>query len=213
MKVVLASQSPRRIELLCQVLRDFEVAPADVEEEELPNESPWQTAERLAFAKATKVHMKFPEALVIGGDTVVAVPEDDVPYTSDTQRDAKYTQLAKPLDDSDAVRMLHRLSGTWHLVISGLALVGSDYGSTASETTMVAFRQLRGDEIQAYVSSGEPSDKAGAFAIQGGASAFVERVEGSRTNVIGLPLELLRRELEVASEMLPGLRDLLIAGH
>ena len=184
-QVVLASASPRRQELLRQVVDDFRVVPADVDEESLTVSDPWDTATRLALAKAKKVAQQHPQALVIGSDTVVAVELDP----------KKYVQLSKPADSEEAVRMLSLLSGRQHLVITGVALVRRGTEHVASDTTTVAFRTLTERETQAYVATGEPMDKAGAYAIQGGAAKFVDKTEGSITNVIGLPLELLRKML------------------
>jgi septum formation protein len=139
----------------------------------------------LALAKAAAVLGKNPDALVIGGDTVVAIAEAD----------GVYRHLAKPLDASDAAEMLRALSGREHLVITGVALVMKGNQAAATDTTRVFFRELHEDEIEHYVSTGEPMDKAGAYAIQGGAKDFVQKIEGSWSNVVGLPVELLRQML------------------
>lgn len=179
MKYVLASASPRRIELLRQIVPEFEVVAADIDESVLPGESPWETAERLALEKAVRVAGIRPEEVVIAGDTVVAIGQE------------RYLQLAKPADAGEARFMLRELSGREHLVITGIAVVGPFGSQTATETTRVTFRAIARSEIEAYVATGEPMDKAGAYAIQGGAESFVERVEGSMSNVVGLPLEAL----------------------
>jgi septum formation protein len=182
--VVLASASPRRRELLGQIVPDFEVAVADVDETPLAQESPWETAERLAVAKAKAVLAGHPGRLVIAGDTVVAIPESD-----------GYVQLAKPNDVEDAKRMLGALSGREHLVITGVCLLSEAATDCFSVTTTVVFRPLTAEEIGAYVSTGETMDKAGAYAIQGGAAGFVERYEGSLTNVIGFPVDEIAEHL------------------
>ena len=154
----------------------FEVVVSDVDEEALTVADPFATAERLAEAKARAVFALRPDALVIGADTVVTLDGE---------------QFAKPRDADDARRMLRALSGRTHVVATGVSLVSIDGGRTFHERTRVTFRELGDAEIDAYVATGEPMDKAGAYAIQGGAAAFVLRREGSETNVIGLPLERL----------------------
>jgi septum formation protein len=183
--VILASASPRRRELLSQVVAEFGVALSDVDEELLTTEDPWETAEGLGMAKARAVAAQHPDALVIGGDTVVAIEEE-----------GGYTQLAKPADEADARRMLARLAGREHLVITGVGLVWPGGEGSFHETTRVRFRELDPDEIAQYVATGEPMDKAGGYAIQGGAAQFVSGIDGSLSNVIGLPLEALRAALE-----------------
>jgi septum formation protein len=183
--VILASASPRRKELLGQVIDRFEVVPADLDEESLTLADPHETATGLALAKAKGVFAKYPGHLVIGSDTVVAF------------RDAHgcWQQFGKPADESGAVTMLRTLAGRTHEVITGLALVSPLGDSVRYDSTLVTFRNLDSSEIEKYVSSGEPVDKAGAYAIQGGAADFVRSVEGSISNVIGLPIELLREML------------------
>jgi septum formation protein len=190
--VVLASASPRRKELLSTLIDDFEVLVSEVDEDALTSSDPWRTAEELSLAKAVAVAQLRPDALVIGGDTVVAIKSGE-----------GYEQLAKPLDAADAERMLRRLSGETHVVITGVSLVWSGGRKTFSATSSVMFRELSGDEIRAYVDTGEPMDKAGAYAIQGGAAGFVAHLEGSLTNVIGLPVEMLKERWPTP---LPGTR-------
>ncbi len=174
--VVLASGSPRRKELLARLVSEFEVLVSDVDEEALTVADPIETAERLAEAKARAVAVLRPDALVVGADTVVALGDE---------------QFAKPRDAADARRMLRALSGRTHVVATGVSLVAAEGVQTFHDRTHVTFRDLTDAEIEAYVATGEPMDKAGAYAIQGGASAFVLRREGSESNVIGLPLERL----------------------
>lgn len=182
--VVLASASPRRKELLGQVFSTFEVLPSDVDEASMTVADPWETAQILARAKALDVARNKSGSLVIGSDTVVAL-----------KTDGGWIQLAKPVDPDDALRMLAMLSGRTHHVITGVSLhwPGGEVGG--SETTEVSFRAMMASEINAYVATGEPMDKAGAYAVQGGAAEFVRAIEGSITNVIGLPLELLSKLL------------------
>jgi septum formation protein len=178
--VVLASGSPRRRELLARLIPDFEVVVADVDEEALTVEDPFETAERLAQAKAFAVVLLRPEALVIGADTVVTLDGE---------------QYAKPRDAADARRMLRALSGRTHVVATGVCVAEPKGTRVFHDRTFVTFRDLTDEEIAAYVATGEPMDKAGAYAIQGGAAGFVSRRDGSESNVIGLPLERLEHHL------------------
>lgn len=184
--VVLASGSPRRKELLRDLISEFEIVVSDVDEDALTVPDPYQTAEGLALAKAKAVAKLRPEALVIGGDTVVALPTGD----------GRFVQFAKPESKDHACEMLQALSGKTHRVITGLALVSPDHEVVVSDTTHVTFRELSRAEIEAYVETGIPMDKAGAYAIQQGAESFVERVDRSVSNVIGLPMEKLSEELQ-----------------
>ncbi|HWD39947.1 MAG TPA: Maf family protein [Fimbriimonas sp.] len=183
--IVLASASPRRRELLGQIVENFEILVSNVDEEELTCDDPRLTAERLAEAKAWAVAELRPDATVIGADTVVAY-----------EQDGNFTMLAKPMDEEDAVRMLRELSGRTHFVITGVAVSGVEGTEVFSERTDVEFRELSDKEIREYVATGEPMDKAGAYAIQGGAAGFVVRTDGSLSNVIGLPIERLQQLLE-----------------
>jgi len=172
--VVLASASPRRIELLKGIIDEFAVCPADIDETPEPGETPRDTARRLAAAKAHAVARNHPNALVIGADTVVELNGES---------------LAKPIDAQDAVRMLEELSGNTHRVVTAVCLVAGLKEDLFDVSTEVTFRNLSDEEIQAYVASGEPMDKAGAYAIQGGAQPFAVNVKGSLSNVIGFPVE------------------------
>ena len=174
--IVLASASPRRKELLARLVPEFEIVVSDVDEEALTVADPFLTAERLAEAKACAVALLRPDALVIGADTVVSL---------------NGLQFAKPRDAEDARRMLRALSGGTHDVITGVSLVSPEGTTTFHDRTEVTFRPLTSEEIDAYVATGEPMDKAGAYAIQGGARGFVAERKGSESNVIGLPLEAL----------------------
>jgi septum formation protein len=179
--VVLASASPRRQELLKQIIERFAIEVADIHESPMSGESPWETAERLAQGKGRAVFARRPEALIIAGDTVVAIPDGNT-----------HVQLAKPTDAGNAKEMLRMLSGREHLVITGVCLIGPSSEDVFSDTTHVTFRELSDEEITRYVATGEPMDKAGAYAIQGGAKEFVSKCEGSISNVIGFPLEAIR---------------------
>lgn len=173
-RLILASASPRRRALLAELGIAFDVIPGDVPEEPAPGEAPGAFAARLARAKAEAVARAHPDAYVLGADTVVAL--DGAP-------------LGKPADRADARRMLAALSGRTHTVRTAVALVGPDGRvDEAQACTTVEFRALGMAEIEAYLDSGEPFDKAGAYAVQGGAGAFVRRLEGSYSNVVGLPV-------------------------
>ncbi len=186
MKLILASASPRRAEVLRDAGIPFEVIPAHVDEALRPNETPDELVGRLAEAKARFVAARTADpaepALVVGADTEVVV---------DGQ------VLGKPASAEDARSMLRRLSGRTHGVVTGLAVIHLPDGAarTARETTLVTFAPLSEQEIEDYVASGEPFDKAGAYAIQGRAGRFVRRVEGCYFNVVGLPLAQLYRIL------------------
>lgn len=179
-RLVLASGSPRRKELLARLVPRFEIVVSDVDEEALTVADPIATAEGLAEAKARAVFALRPDALVIGADTVVFLGDE---------------QLAKPRDADDAKRMLRALSGRTHTVATGVSLVSPQGATTFHDKTEVTFRDLDDAEIDAYVATGEPMDKAGAYAIQGGGAAFVLHRQGSESNVVGLPLERLRERL------------------
>jgi septum formation protein len=187
--LVLASASPRRQELLRNAGISFTVQPADINETPLVGETPRDCAERLAREKALAVFKSRPQDYVLGADTIVVV--DDM-------------ILGKPCDADDAVRMLRTLSGRTHAVITGVCLVGpvasgqwsvASNTDTASETTLVTFCELSDDEIRSYVATGEPMDKAGAYAIQSMASRWIPRIEGDYSNVVGLPVALVYRML------------------
>lgn len=176
--VVLASASPRRRDLLASVgLRpgvEVVIDPADTDESWEQGESPVEYVRRVALDKATIVARRHPSTVVLAADTTV---------------DLDGRILAKPDDAADAVAMLESLSGRAHLTHTAVALVGVDGRTTVEAvTTTVRFRELSPAEIAWYVATGEPLDKAGAYAIQGGAATFVVGVEGSVSNVVGLPL-------------------------
>jgi len=205
--LVLASASPRRQDLLQSAGISFVVQPADVDETPLPKESARECAERLAKEKALAVWQKRPEDLVLGADTVVVVDN---------------MILGKPADGEDAARMLRMLSGRVHQVITGVCFAGArEQGTgtrvrgpgasqiaphllpgtgkkeirTSSETTSVTMSVISDREIRDYVATGEPMDKAGAYAIQGIASRWIPRIEGDYSNVVGLPVALVYRML------------------
>jgi septum formation protein len=195
--LVLASASPRRQELLRNAGIPFTVQPADVDETPRAGEPPRACAERLAREKAMGIFKRRPQDLVLGADTIVVVDENI---------------LGKPGDSADAARMLHLLAGRTHQVITGVSLVGGNPKTenrelrtvpqtTRSETTLVTMCDLSDAEIRDYVATGEPMDKAGAYAIQGLASRWIPRIEGDYSNVVGLPIALVHRMLRERSEL------------
>ncbi|MDZ7675624.1 MAG: Maf family protein [Acidimicrobiales bacterium] len=177
MRVVLASASPRRRDLLARLGIEPDIRAAAIDETPHPGETPEQLVTRLASAKAEAVP-RDPGEVVVAADTVVVV-DDQI--------------LSKPADDEDATRMLQRLSGRDHDVISGVHVIADARTASAVESTTVTMRAMGSGEIEAYVASGEPADKAGAYAVQGAGGIFVTRLDGSDTNVIGLPLATLAR--------------------
>jgi len=212
--LVLASASPRRQDLLRSAGICFGTQAADIDETPLPGEPPRECAERLAQEKALAVWRTRLQDLVLGADTIVVIDE---------------TILGKPADYADAARMLRLLSGKIHRVITGVCVVKAVAGTplpvasedravhsaqfagailrtenrelrTASETTLVTMNELSDDEIRDYVASGEPMDKAGAYAIQGRASRWIPRIEGDYSNVVGLPVALVYRMLSQLQE-------------
>ena len=179
MRLILASASPRRRELLRHAGFDFDVRPSHVVEQIQPSERPEHFARRAAREKAMHVAASCPPgSFVLGADTVVVI-------------DGK--TLGKPSDLKDATRMLRLLSGRTHQVHTGVCLVRApgEIVALEHETTSVTFRELDEEEIRAYVASGEPLDKAGAYAVQGLASKFVTRISGCYFNVVGLPVPLV----------------------
>ena len=171
--LVLASRSPRRAELLERLGLDFAIEPADIDESFVDHLMPSDHAERLAREKAVYVGRRREDALVIGSDTIVVAGRD---------------VLGKPRDEEDAVRMLERLSGSEHEVHTGVAVVNQGRVESAVERVRVRFRRFPRSFAEAYVATGEPMDKAGAYGIQGYGSALVERIEGDYFAVMGLPV-------------------------
>ncbi len=182
--LILASSSPRRAELLSAAGIAFTVRAADVDESQQDGELPGDYVKRLAVAKASAIaKLENSEALVLGADTTVVVGGEII---------------GKPRDTDDSARMLTLLSGGWHEVLTGVALILGDQTRVELVSTRVRFSELTPDEIAWYAASGEPDDKAGAYAIQGSGSMFVESIEGSYSNVVGLPIETVYR---MAKEM------------
>lgn len=187
--LVLASASPRRQKLLRDAGIPFVVQAADIPEIAAEGEAPQVFAERMAREKASAVFRQRSDDVILGADTIVVV---------DLQI------LGKPRDNADAVRMLRLLSGRSHQVITGICLMGRTdnrqpatvFEDIRSETTLVTMNIMHGDEIRVYIATGEPMDKAGAYAIQGGASRWISGIEGDYSNVVGLPVALVRRMLQ-----------------
>jgi septum formation protein len=177
--IILASASPRRKELLAQAGYQFEVVPANIPEERRAKEAPVDFVTRLAREKAQAVFDQLRIAcsegalIVLGADTIVVTAEEI---------------LGKPVDSSDAARMLRLLSGRTHQVITGVCLISKEGTQVAAETTLVSMRDISEKEIVDYIATGEPMDKAGAYAIQGHAARWIPRIEGCYFNVVGLPL-------------------------
>jgi nucleoside triphosphate pyrophosphatase len=182
MRFVLASASPRRRALLDEAGLAFDVYPVDVDESPRPGEAAAAYVARLAEEKARRAANALPGRPVLGADTVVVIDGE---------------LLGKPADNAEAAAMLRRLSGRAHEVLTGVVVVFGEQVASVVETTAVRFRDIAEDEIAWYVASGEPADKAGAYAIQGLASRFVAQIEGSYSNVVGLPvaavLQILRK--------------------
>jgi septum formation protein len=207
--LVLASASPRRQELLRSAGIPFTVQAADIDETPAAGESPRACAQRLAFDKAWAVWRKRPQDVVLGADTIVVLDK---------------TILGKPRDAADAARMLRMLSGRVHEVITGVCVLRpvasgkrlvaretfdlqanseSVQVNTASESTVVTMSDISDEEIRSYIATGEPMDKAGAYAIQGIASRWIPRIEGDYSNVVGLPVAMAYRMLQADASTTP----------
>ena len=173
LRVILASQSPRRRELLTLIGVAHEVRPADIDETPFPGELPAPHAERLARAKAQVLAARHPDALVVAADTIVVIDGDI---------------LGKPADAAEARAMLGRLSGREHTVFTAVACARGGEVASAVEQVAVRFREIDAADVAAYVATGEPMDKAGAYGIQGYGATIVERIDGDYFAVMGLPL-------------------------
>jgi septum formation protein len=177
-KLVLASASPRRAEILRAAGWPFEALPANIDESRHDHEDATTYVKRVARAKAEVVTPRVTDATVVGADTVVVVDGEI---------------LGKPRDEEDARRMLRLLQGRWHQVLTGVAVFNGNVGSprVAHEVTEVRFAVMDEDEVSWYVATGEPMDKAGAYAIQGLGARFIKGIKGDYSNVVGLPVRLL----------------------
>ncbi len=183
MRLILASASPRRRELLARLAIPFEIVTPEYDEHHHPDEDPEATCLRLANEKALPVARRFPQDLVIGADTIVILGS---------------AVMGKPTDLDDARHMLQALSGQTHLVKTAVALVSLDleHRSGFVETTQVTFRRLDEDDIERYLSIDPPLDKAGAYGIQDWSGVFVQKVVGCYHNVVGFPLARFHRHLK-----------------
>jgi septum formation protein len=186
-KLILASGSPRRSEILTSVGWEFTKDVPDIDESELPNEEPDVYVQRLAREKAEAVAKKYDEAIILGADTTVVINNQ---------------MIGKPTDLDDARRMIKMLSGNWHEVLTGVAIVkisNSKFqipnSSVGIQKTRVKFAEMTDEEIEFLVQFGEPLDKAGAYAVQAQAALFIEKIEGDYWNVVGLPISLVYKLL------------------
>ena len=178
--IILASASPRRQELLKNAGIEFTVQPSDIPEIPRAGESPRAFGERMALEKARAIQAQAKGCVILAADTVVAVGGEI---------------LGKPEDAADAARMLRLLSNRTHQVITAVCLLAAEFEDVQSETTAVHFNAMSETEIAEYVATGEPMDKAGAYAIQGLASRWISEIEGDYYNVVGLPVDLVWRML------------------
>lgn len=195
-ELVLASASPRRRVLLESLIRDFRIDPADIDESVQQHESPLSYVTRISIMKAAAVAERHPQSLILASDTAVIV-DDRI--------------LGKPIDKAEAGEMLRLLSGRRHEVLSAVTLRSPATNSnTQVSVTGVEFAPLPESWIQAYVASGEPMDKAGAYAVQGGAAAWILRIDGSYTGVVGLPLYETAALLRAAAVIDHGAATLLL---
>lgn len=181
--LILASGSPRRKELLAQIGIAYMVDPSSFNEGQTKHKDPEKYVKAQALGKACDISLKYRSQWILGADTVVSI-------------DGKI--LGKPKSEEEAFHMLKELSGAKHSVFTGVALVNGKEQLTKVVETKVWFRKLSDDEIQRYIATGEPMDKAGAYGIQGKAAGFVERINGSYTNVVGLPLAQVHKLLKKA---------------
>lgn len=175
-RLILASASPRRAELLRAAAIDFHVQAAHVDESVRADERPDAYVQRLAREKARVVAARQPAAIVLGADTAVVVDRQI---------------LGKPAGNEDARRMLRLLAGRSHEVLTGVCMIANGMEQTRVDSTLVTVAALGDEEIGWYVASGEPADKAGAYAIQGLASRYISRIDGSYSNVVGLPVAVV----------------------
>ena len=175
-KLILASGSPRRSEILQSVGWQFTKHVSDIDESEREGESPEDYVERLAIEKALAVAELYPDEVVLGADTTVVIG---------------HQMLAKPVDLADAERMIGLLAGTWHDVLTGVAVVENGRSRSAIQRTSVKFAPMDRAEIEFLALRGDPLDKAGAYAVQAQAALFIERIDGDYWNVVGLPISLV----------------------
>jgi len=175
-KLILASGSPRRAEILTSVGWEFTKHSPDVDESEQSGESPEDYVTRLAIEKTSAVSAEYPNAIVLGADTTVVIDGQII---------------GKPVDMNDALRMLRMLAGNWHEVLTGVAIASKGETRSALQRTRVKFAPMSEDEISFLAERGDPLDKAGAYAVQAQAALFIEGIEGNYWNVVGLPISLV----------------------
>jgi septum formation protein len=180
-RIILASQSPRRAELLRMLALQFEILPADIDESYLKHEAAPAHAQRLAREKALVIAEQHPDALVVGSDTVVVIDR---------------SVLGKPKDDAEAVGMLMRLQGRTHRVATGIAVAQGEHCIAETEIVRVKFRAFDEETAREYVATREPMDKAGAYGIQGFGASLIEWVQGDYFAVMGLPVQRMIRMFE-----------------
>jgi septum formation protein len=183
-KIILASGSPRRAEILNSVGWAFEKDVPDIDETELAGESPGDYVKRLARTKAETVAARHSDQIVLGADTTVVIAGEII---------------GKPVDLADAAAMLRKLSGEWHEVLTGIALVCGEQTDVDLQRTRVKFGEMSDAEIAFLVEKGDPLDKAGAYAVQAQAALFIEGIEGDYWNVVGLPIRLVYSMVEKRS--------------
>lgn len=180
-KIILASRSPRRIELLKMITENFEVCPSAFDEETIKADCPKELVEKLSFHKANAIKENYKDEIIIGSDTVVAI-------------DGKI--LGIPKNKAQARDMILMLSGKTHSVLTGVTILSGEKAVTLHCETRVTFFKLTENEIEDYINSDEPYDKAGGYGIQQKGGLFVERIDGSYFNVVGFPIAQIKRELE-----------------
>ncbi len=181
MEIILASKSPRRVELLAKITKDFSVIPSEKEETFAEGTPPHTVVEMLAHQKADDIHSQHKNSCVIGADTIV-VCDGEI--------------LGKPTNEQDARRMLRKISGKIHTVYTGVAVVTANTSKVFHNATQVKFLPLSDSKINEYIASGEPMDKAGAYGIQERGSLFVESISGDYFSVMGLPISQLALAME-----------------
>ena len=185
-KIILASASPRRAEILRTAGWPFDILPVNIDESRREGEDAVNYVQRLAREKAEAAKQRVPDQIVVAADTTVVMDEHI---------------LEKPVDAQDAQRMLHLLNNRWHQVLTGVAIIDATPRHTvAHEQTEVKFAAMSDEQIDWYVATGEPMDKAGAYAIQGLGSRFIEGIKGDYFNVVGLPIRLLFELFKVAGQ-------------
>lgn len=180
-KIILASTSPRRQSLLARILKEFQITPSNYEEDMTLKLEPIELAKTLAHGKAAEV-AKHEKGIIIGSDTFICLGKE---------------VLGKPHTPEKAKEMLQKLSGKTHEILTGLTIINTETKQEIKECeiTKITFKKLTQEEIEEYIQTGEPLDKAGAYAIQGKARKFILKIQGSRTSAIGLPLERLSKHL------------------